>query len=249
MDSYKSQFLVFDIETNAMPFDSLAESQQEYLLRGAKNEEEIDKKKREMALTPYTSQVVCIGLKLMALDEEDVFHELKTAAYALDSSIENEECNETTLADGRSCFLSNEQKLLSNFWGTLKKYRGAKLISFNGRNFDAPYLMLRSAVLRIKPAVNLMTGTKFDYPNHIDLLDKLTYYLPTSSGPTRRFNFDFFARAYGIASPKAEGIDGSKVGDFFAEGRIKEIAEYCLRDVDATWELFQIWNQFLNIPK
>jgi hypothetical protein len=35
------------------------------------------------------------------------------------------------------------------------------------------------------------------------------------------------------------------VGDLLAEGRHREIAEYCLRDVRATVELYRIWRDRL----
>ena len=62
----------------------------------------------------------------------------------------------------------------------------------------------------------------------------------------RRFNFAFYAKAFGIVSPKEAGVDGSMVGDLFTEGRIDDIAEYCLRDVKATWELFLKWDTLLR---
>ena len=91
-----------------------------------------------------------------------------------------------------------------------------------------------------------MSGTKFTYPLHTDLIDELTFYNPGAYGATRRFNFDFYTRAFGIKSPKSEGVDGSKVAEYFKAGRIEEIAEYCLRDVKATWELYEIWTKYLN---
>jgi len=36
------------------------------------------------------------------------------------------------------------------------------------------------------------------------------------------------------------------VGEFYKEGKHKEIAEYCMRDVRTTWELFRLWNDTLN---
>lgn len=240
------QFLTFDIETVPLPWESFSESQQEYLLRGAKTEEEIQRKKDEMGLSPMTAQVVCIGLMLCSLNEDGSFNEEKTESFAVDNSLKEKEINELMLSTQEKCYLSSEAYLLEIFWKILKKYDPVHLISFNGRNFDAPFLMLRSSLLKIKPSKNLMTGTKFSYSLHTDLIDELTFYSGSAYGATRRFNFDFFARAYGIHSPKSEGIDGSKVSEFFHNGKILEIAEYCLRDVKATWELFKIWNEYLK---
>lgn len=239
------QYLVFDIETNAVEYESLSESQQEYLLRGAESEEEVEQKKFQMALSPLTSEVVCIGLQLMQF-EDDEWQTIQIAAFSTKPGLESQELESIELADGNKCFVASETKILQDFWSILRKYNAAVLVSFNGRGFDAPYLMIRSAMHRIRPSRNLMSGTKFNYPQHIDLADELTFFSPAKIGATRRYNFDFFARAFGVTSPKAEGVDGSIVGELYKQEKIEEIAEYCLRDVSATWELFNIWNNYLR---
>jgi 3'-5' exonuclease len=239
-------YLVFDIETCPLPWKSYSESQQEYLLRGASTEEEISKKKSECGLTPLTAQVICIGLQLMKYDESVGYRLVHSKAFATDNSLDDNTGVDLKLPSNIDCILYSERKVLKLFWDILAKYDPVHLISFNGRNFDAPFLMLRSALLGIKPSKNLMQGTKFNYSLHTDLIDELTFYIPGQYGATRRFNFDFYTRAFGIKSPKSEGIDGSKVAEFYAEGKIADIAEYCMRDVSATWQLFEIWNKFLN---
>ncbi len=247
-----SQYLVFDIETIPSEWDSFSESQQEYLLRRANNEEEIEQKKRELALSPLTAKVVCIGMQLVeivdynASEQQDKYAIKKAIAYSLDESMEDGESQEVNLADGSLCYLTSEKTLLEKFWKIFSKYPKAHLISFNGRTFDAPFLMLRSAKMGVRPSRNLMTGTKFNYPLHTDLIDELCFYMPSQSGATRRYNFDFFTRAFGITSPKEAGVDGSKVAEYFSDGRINEISEYCLRDVKATWELFLYWEKYLK---
>ncbi len=239
------KFLIFDIETVPLPFERLSESQQEYLLRRTNTTEEKEKRLNEMALMPYTSQVVCIGIQLMS----GVYNEFSTekkVALAVDNESKDSEIKSITLSTGDECQIGNEKEVLKRFWKSFAKYENSILVTFNGRNFDAPYLMLRSALLRVKPTRNLMAGTKFNYQNHYDVLDELTYYMQSPSGPTKRLNFDFYAQSFGIKSPKSEGIDGSNVSDYFAQGRINEIAEYCLRDVSTTWELFLIWLNYLK---
>ncbi|MCX6153355.1 MAG: ribonuclease H-like domain-containing protein [Candidatus Kapabacteria bacterium] len=239
------QYLVFDIETSPLPFDTFSESQQEYWLRGTSTDQEKEKKLNEMGLTPLTASVVCIGLQLMQGNFESGWEMINRAAFSSQINIGSETKCET-LETGSHCYISDEQKLLNDFWKILIKYRDAELVSFNGRNFDAPFLMLRSALLGIKPSRNLMSGTKFNYSKHTDLLDELTFYMPQQSGATRRFNFDFYTRAFGIKSPKSEGVDGSHVSKLYNENRVIEIAEYCLRDVTATWNLFLKWKEFLK---
>lgn len=239
------QYLIYDIETVALPWESFSESQQEYILRNAETEAEKEKKLSEMALSPLTSQIVCLGLQMMQSNEAGNYEFINRVAYSNKNQNNNEETEQIKLSTGDDCYICSEKKIIESFWKIFKKYPNIHLITFNGRNFDAPYIMLRSALLAIKPTRNLMAGTKFSYPLHTDLADQLSFFSGSFYGATKRFNFDFYTRAFGITSPKSEGIDGSKVAEFFHNNRYTEIAEYCLRDVVATWELFLKWKEFL----
>lgn len=238
-------FLTFDLETVGLPFESFDEAQQEYLLRYTETDAEREKKINEFALSPVTGRIVCIGMRLMRKDG-DTWALENDVAYALDvhADVDAPPVKET-LPSGATSYLASEEWMLTNFW-RLMGARQPYLISFNGRGFDAPWLMLRSAILGIRPSRNLMAGTKFNYPGHTDLLDELSYYSGSSSGATRRFNFDMFAKAFGVVSPKSGGVDGSKVGALFEAGEMTAISEYCLRDVRATWELYVKWRELLK---
>lgn len=241
----ESTYLVFDLETIGLPLDHFDETQQEYLLRSAANDEEREKKIGEFALSPLTGRIVCIGMRMMT--QTDDAWTSRDVAYMVDPSITDDGIKrEEILPSGGVCYYSTERTMLENFWKLLHAHYGIHLISFNGRGFDAPWLMLRSAVLGIRPTRNLMDGTRFSYSAHTDLMDKLTFYNRTASGATRGFNFDFYAKSFGVPSPKAAGVDGSKVGRMFEEGALADIAEYCLRDVRSTWDLFLKWNQYLK---
>jgi predicted PolB exonuclease-like 3'-5' exonuclease len=239
----KEQYLVFDLETIGEDFNELKDSQKEYITRFTQTEEERLKKISEMALSPISGKIICTGLLFISGEEGS---EPLPLTYCVDKSITDDSIKDTKyLPSGAKCFISNEKRMLEEFWRIFEKYPNIKLVSFNGRNFDAPYLMLRSAIHRIRPSRNLMSGTKFSYDKHIDLADELTFFNPSNYGGTKRFNFDYYSYAFGIPSPKGAGIDGSKVGQFYEEGKIEDIAEYCLRDVVATWELFKIWKEYL----
>ncbi|HVZ39153.1 MAG TPA: ribonuclease H-like domain-containing protein [Candidatus Kapabacteria bacterium] len=237
-------YLVFDIETAALSFEGLDPVQQEYLLRGAENEEQQEEKKRLMSLNPLTARVVTLAMLMVnSFDAEP-----KAFVYSNcgdDPSLPEEE---GTLADGAVWKTMPERALMTKWWEVLSFYHargGYTLITFNGRGFDCPFLMLRSAALAIRPSRNLMDGTRWRYDRHVDLQEELSFHQFSSSGPTRRFNFDFYCKAFGIKSPKGEGITGHDVPEFWLQGRHREIAEYCLRDVRATWDLFKYWKRFL----
>ena len=51
--------------------EEFSESQQEYILRRAETEEDEEKLKGEMALTPLTAQVICIGMQMIVEVEKD----------------------------------------------------------------------------------------------------------------------------------------------------------------------------------
>ena len=160
--------IVFDIETCAYPFETLAESQKEYLLRYA--DKEPDPEKRQMmiddavrytSLYPYTSKSIVIGIY-------DVENEKSYVYY------ENEQKEEWNSEDGIVHYKGlSEKKMLESFWRVAAKVD--QFITFNGRNFDVPFLMMRSAMLGVKVTRNLM-GYRYG-DEHIDLLEQFTFYV------------------------------------------------------------------------
>lgn len=234
-------YLVFDIETAAVPFDSLADSQQELILRGTDgNQEQEAERKRQMSLNPFTAQVAAIG---MLYAEDLSATEPKTMIFSNSTTPpENDH-----LPDGSIWRCMPEAELLEAWWHRFERAsERVVLVTFNGRSFDCPFLMLRSAVLRVRPSRNLMAGTRWNFDGHIDLQAELAFKEFERSGPTKRWNFDFYCKAFGITSPKEEGITGNDVARLFTEGKHQTIAEYCMRDVRATWEVFKVWKEFID---
>jgi hypothetical protein len=89
-------------------------------------------------------------------------------------------------------------------------------------------------------------GYRFQTEPHCDLAEQLTFYgVSGRDGAARKFNLDFYCKAFGIESPKSHGVTGMDVNQLMVEKRFREIAEYCLRDVHATVLLYQIWKDRL----
>jgi hypothetical protein len=225
--------VVFDIETVSFPFESLSESQQEYLIRDAQkieNESEKEKKTDEsirfMSLYPLTAKVVAVGLFDVQKEKAFVYYE---------NDIEEEWDSEEKDVRYKG---ASEAEMLKSFWRIAEKTD--QFISFNGRNFDIPFLMMRSALHKIKPSKNLMTN-RYNTSLHIDLLEQFTFY-----GVTRKFNLDFYCHTFGVESPKSKGISGMEVKTLYEAGKIKEIAVYCGGDIKATSKLFKIWDTYLH---
>jgi DNA polymerase elongation subunit (family B) len=242
-------FFVFDIETVGMPLDSFDEAQKEYLTRGAQTDEEREKKVREFALAPLTAKIACIGIVIMQWNQGETPKLVRQGAFMLDESMSAGKRKRVELAGGIIASSSDETTMLHDFWKMLAEYHdSAHIVSFNGRDFDAPFLMIRSVARQVRPSRHLCNEKPWERSKHIDLAKELNFYASGSannSGATRRYNFDFYARSFGIPSPKSEGVHGGNVAELYAEGRFSEIAEYCMRDVHATWELFTYWHEYL----
>jgi predicted PolB exonuclease-like 3'-5' exonuclease len=138
----------------------------------------------------------------------------------------------------------DEAELLGAFWDVARRYDG--IVTFNGRGFDVPFLYLRSALLNVPITRREWLGYRYSVDPHCDLADQFTFYgVSGRDGAARRFNLDFYCKAFGIDSPKSQGVSGMDVNRLLAEGRHREIAEYCLRDVRATAALYQLWKERL----
>lgn len=228
--------LVFDIETSAVPLDSFDESSQEYLMRPANNlptSEEQEAKREEltrmMNLWPFTAQVVCIAM----INAETLRGQVIFIADDFESNT-----RDVTGVDFTP--VMDEVELLNQFWAVAKHYD--KVVTFNGRQFDVPFLYLRSAQLDVPITRKNWLGYRFATEPHCDLAEQLTFYnVSGRSGAARRFNLDFYCRIFGVDSPKSHGVTGMDVNQLMEEERYGEIAEYCLRDVFATVKLFDIW--------
>ncbi len=222
--------IIFDIETVGHAFDELDATTQAHLLRGAKTEEDEQKERDSLAFYPVTARVVTVAM----LEEESD----KAFVYYLTP----EEAPQKTKQDQTELVsVSSEKQLLELFWARLAKYD--QFVTFNGRGFDCPFLLVRSAINKVKPTRNLMPD-RYRSQVHIDLMEKLTYLGATR----RRFSLHTWCRAFGIKSPKEQGIEGGDIKDLFKEHRYLDIASYCLGDVFATRELFRAWDAYLNLP-
>lgn len=218
--------IVFDIETLGLPLESFDDVQQEYLLKFADTEEKREEAIQKLSLYPATAKVIAVGMLNPDTGVGNVlFQSDRSETFSSD--------------DGMIKFHScDEKELLTHFWENVERYD--QFITFNGRGFDCPFLLLRSAILGVKPSRNLLPY-RYDASTHCDLLEQFTFY-----GATRKFSLDFYCKTFGIRSPKNDGITGLDLGQLFQEKRFREIANYCLGDVVATAELYRKWNEYLN---
>jgi len=62
----------------------------------------------------------------------------------------------------------------------------------------------------------------------------------------RKGNLHMWCRAFGIKSPKADGVSGDDVGALFKDKEYVKIAEYNVGDLKATAELYTYWNNYMR---
>ena len=233
--------LIFDIETVGEDYDALDETTKESLTRWLKKEsfgeEEyenaLEELKNGLGFSPLTGEIVAIGM----LD----YDQNKGAVYyqAPGQSNKDEE------TDGIKFKQMTESEMLKAFWEAASKYD--EFVSFNGRGFDAPFLAIRSAVNKIRPTKDLMSNRYVSSQKfgavHIDLLDQLTFY----GAVRKKGNLHLWSRAFGIESPKAQGVTGDDVGRLFKEKKFLEIAKYNVGDIRATRELYKNWLEYIRM--
>jgi len=217
--------VVFDIETLGFPFETFDEAQQDYLLKFADTEEKREAELQKLSLSPLTARIIAIGMLNPESMSGKVFYQsdVKETFHSESGAVE------FVSGDERDC--------LTRFWETIEKFD--RFVTFNGRSFDCPFIMLRSAILGVRSTRNLVPY-RYDASKHCDLLEQMTFY-----NSTRKYNLDFYCKAFGIRSPKSEGITGLDMGPLFEAGRYRDIATYCLRDIVATAELFKRWEEYL----
>jgi len=232
--------LVFDIETSALPLETFDQVQQEYLFREAnKIPDEAQRAIRQgeilqlFNIWPLTARVVCIAMLNVDTSRGQVLFIAED--YEAEPG-ENKQVKFIPCVD--------EAELLTSFWEVARHYEG--VVTFNGRGFDVPFIYLRSALLNTPISRKDWLGYRFQTEPHCDLADQLTFYSGGREGAGRRFNLDFYCKVFGIESPKSHGVTGMDVNRLLAEGRYHEIAEYCLRDVQATMLLYHIWRERLS---
>lgn len=233
--------LIFDIETVGEDFDTLDETSQDALTRWIKEESRSSENhmaaladvKNSMGFSPLTGQIVTIGI----YDGERT----KGAVYFQSSPAKEEKSFEE---DGCKFEVMTERDMLIRFWKIAEKYD--TFVTFNGRQFDVPFLMVRSAINGIRPSKNLLANRYLNSQpgnaRHIDLFDQLTFY----GALRKKGGLHLWCRAFGIESPKAQGVSGDDVKALFESGKGSDIARYNARDLRATYELYTKYDHFLR---
>lgn len=234
------QSFIFDIETIGEDFDQMDVMTQHQLTKWIKKDTKTDTEYENMmqnvkdglGFSPLTGEIVAIGIYSC--------QDSKGAVYYQAPGMETKEIEE----NGIKLKVMTEEEILHKFWDLAKKCD--EFVSFNGRCFDIPYIMIRSAIHKIRPSKDLMNG-RYLYqqrtkPQHIDLFDQLSFY----GAVAKKGSLHMFSHAFGFDSPKSEEVNGNEVAKMFKEKRFVDIAKYNAADLIATKQLYEYWNDYLR---
>jgi predicted PolB exonuclease-like 3'-5' exonuclease len=218
----------FDIET--IPANESSRQPLEYLY-----ERKVSKKMKEKNLD-RDAAILEVGTFEKYFDNtgfDGAFGRVLCIAYAI-----NDEATRVICNDG------NEKKTLEDFW-----FVAGQIDLFVGHNimeFDLRFLIQRSIVLGVEPTWTRFSelGKKpWDMVKHLSfaryqnlpIFDTMQEWSNWGQG---KVGLEHIALALGIPTPK-EGIDGSEVAKFYNDGKIKDICDYCMRDVETTRAVYQ----------
>lgn len=233
--------LVFDIETVGANFDALDETTQDVLTRWIKRESESGESyktalvdlKDGLGFSPLTGEIVAIGMYDTERQRGMVYFQASPGKE--EKNFEEQNCKFAVMS---------EKEMLVRFWDIVEKFD--VFVTFNGRGFDVPFLMVRSAIHGIRPSKNLLANRYLNYQpgnaRHIDLLDQLSFY----GALKRKGSLHLWCHAFGIESPKSQGVDGDDVKKLFETGKSHIIAKYNARDIIATANLYDYYQRYLQ---
>jgi predicted PolB exonuclease-like 3'-5' exonuclease len=215
--------LVIDIETVGIPWEEHDPYVREYLMKGL-TDEGAEETRRAGGLSPFRGRIVAIGVIRIDDGRSCALYEVPGQT---DLRIEK--------SGSRTYISGTEKQILEKFWEWFDD--DSRFISFNGRQFDGPFLMIRSAVNGVQPKRDLV-GYRYQMHPNCDLREALNFY-GTTNNRQFKFNLDLACKTFGVATSKGEGVDGRAVEAWYRAGRHRELADYCLEDVRATWELYE----------
>jgi predicted PolB exonuclease-like 3'-5' exonuclease len=223
---------VFDIETiadtssasNLLSLDTASLSNQDIAKELEKYHLEITDGKNAFLRQPF-HKVVCISYLYAKIEVIGGYEKYSFAHLGSAGSVEYTE--------------NSEKDLVEKFFAMIDKYK-PKLVSFNGKTFDFPVLKYRAMKYGI-PSDYAYSGegtyngvnysSRYNLKDHCDLIDALSDF-----GASARIKLNEVCSIFGF--PGKFGLDGSLVSEYFYQGKLKEIRDYCETDVLNTYLVY-----------
>jgi predicted PolB exonuclease-like 3'-5' exonuclease len=128
-----------------------------------------------------------------------------------------------------------EKALIASFVDRIAEL-SPQLVTFNGSSFDLPVLRYRAMVHGVAaPGLALRPYFHRYTEDAVDLCDVLSSFSPQGKATLHEM-----CRVMGLPG-KPDGMSGAGVEQYYRDGRIREIAEYCETDVVNT---YRVWLRY-----
>ncbi|ASM40016.1 3'-5' exonuclease [Campylobacter sp. RM12327] len=138
---------------------------------------------------------------------------------------------------------NNEKEKINDFINFINK-KNPRLVSFNGRGFDLPMLMIRAMKYNIQAPAYFETNNKefnktkwenyrsrYDGVFHLDLLDHISDFRAVSG-----ISLDMLCKTLNL--PGKYDTHGDQVTELFYDDKLDKIYQYCESDTLNTYWLF-----------
>lgn len=209
--------LIIDIETTSWFKD---EDHKQLILRERQNKTLKDPDKiaenhkkiiGEAALSAYTGQITVVGMKHTGMGETFIY----TLGY-------------TDPLDGFVNGFSTERELLIAVWASIAKAidNGERLVTFKGKDFDLPYLFIRSLVNNVDAGLDYM-GLIHPYNHDLHLDIKALF----DKGSLKEI-------AYVLDCQTENTLDGSELPELWRVDPAK-VVEKCKSDLIQTQKIYE----------
>src|SRR5215210_4018493 len=131
-------------------------------------------------------------------------------------------------------FHLDEARTLRAFWKLLRNFNSRRdlIIGHNIFDFDLLFLYKRSIIHRVQPSVRLSFARYRSRP----IFDTMKEWELWAWRPGIKLGE--LAEVLQLGMAKTEGMDGGSIYDRFCAGCHQEIADYCIRDVELTREIY-----------
>jgi len=127
----------------------------------------------------------------------------------------------------------DEKELLIRFWSRLLELKPNTIVTFNGYNFDFPFIQVRSKIHGIKPSMEInLNKYKADTSNHFDCMQVLSI-----NQTFLNVALEISCQVLGIEVPKLRRA-GEEIPKLYDAGEFELIKEHCKQDVEMTEKLF-----------
>lgn len=227
--SKKESLCVFDCET-IPDVDLIQKVASDEILKAAKIGKKIDSKKLSELFMSW--------------------HEEKTGSNFLPINFHKIVCISCVMCDEFGKFTrvvsidgGDEKEKIEKFLVYIEKFN-PRLVSFNGRGFDLPMMMIRAMKYNLSATNYFCTNDKisgkdkwsnyrsrYDGAFHLDLLDHISDF-----GSVRGFKLDTLCATLNL--PGKYDVSGDQVLELYYQNELEKISQYCESDVLNTYWLF-----------